>query len=125
VVRADKRRDVALIKADPRGRQPLRLQTQAPQPGDTVFAIGAPLEKELQSTVTRGVASANRIRDGFSYIQSDVTVNHGNSGGPLLNDKGEVLGLTEMGLAPNDTPVGLNFFTPISDALAFLSLEPR
>lgn len=126
VIRRDKRRDVALIKTDPRGRLPLPLRAQPPEPGDTVFAIGAPEETRLQSTVTRGVISAaNRIVDGFSFIQSDVTVNPGNSGGPLLNEKGEVLGLTDWKLQTRDNATGLNFFTPIGDALAFLSLEQR
>lgn len=126
VIRTDKRRDVALIKTDPRGRQPLALRTQAPEPGDTVFAIGAPEDPKLQSTVTRGVVSAaNRIVDGFSFIQSDVTVNPGNSGGPLLNEKGEILGLTDWKLQSPDHATGLNFFTPIGDALAFLALEPH
>jgi serine protease Do len=126
VVRSDKRRDVALVKVDPRGRQPLALRKAAPQPGDTVFAIGAPLDVKLQSTVTRGVASANRIIDGFSFIQSDVTVNPGNSGGPLLDEKGEVLGITDWAMRERaDANTGLNFFTPIGDALLFLSAEPH
>ncbi len=125
VIRIDKRRDVALIKTDPRGRQPLALRRQMPQPGDTVFAIGAPIDPKLQNTVTRGVASANRIMDGFSFIQSDVTVDPGNSGGPLLDEQGEVLGFTDIGLRTKDAPTGLNFFVPVDDALRFLSAEPR
>jgi S1-C subfamily serine protease len=125
VIRTDKRRDVALIKADSRGRAPLALHRDMPQPGDTVFAIGTPIDPKLQNTVTRGVASANRILDGFSFIQSDVTVDPGNSGGPLLNEQGEVLGLTDIGIRLPDAPTGLNFFIPIRDALDFLSLEPR
>ncbi|MDB5458433.1 MAG: hypothetical protein JWO72_174 [Caulobacteraceae bacterium] len=125
VIRTDKRRDVALIKTDPRGRQPLALRREAPQPGDTVFAIGAPIDPKLQNTVTRGVASANRIMDGFSFIQSDVTVDPGNSGGPLLNDKGEVLGFTDIGIRTAEAPTGLKFFEPIGDALLFHSAEPH
>jgi len=125
VVRTDKRRDVALIKTDPRGRQPLALRREAPQPGDTVFAIGAPVDPKLQNTVTRGVVSANRILDGFSFIQSDVTVDPGNSGGPLLDEQGRVLGFTDKGLRSAEAPTGLNFFVPIDDALRFLSAEPQ
>jgi len=125
VVRTDRRRDVALIKTDPRGRQPLALRRDSPQPGDTVFAIGAPIDPKLQSTVTRGVVSANRIMDGFSFIQSDVTVDPGNSGGPLLDEQGRVLGFTDKGLRSPDAPTGLNFFVPIDDALRFLSAEPQ
>ncbi len=125
VVRTDKRRDVALIKTDPRGRQPLALRREAPQPGDTVFAIGAPIDPKLQNTVTRGVVSANRIMDGFSFIQSDVTVDPGNSGGPLLDEQGRVLGFTDKGLRSAEAPTGLNFFVPMDDALRFLSAEPQ
>lgn len=75
--------------------------------------------------MTRGVVSANRIRDGFEFIQSDVTVAPGNSGGPLLNDRGEVLGFTDLGIRSPEAPTGLNFFVPIDDALRFLSAEPR
>jgi S1-C subfamily serine protease len=126
VVRTDKRRDVALVKVDPRGRPPLAMRRVAPQPGDTVFAIGAPLDAQLQSTVTRGVASANRILDGFAFIQSDVTVNPGNSGGPLLDEKGQVLGVTDWAVRERaGGGTGLNFFVPINDALLFLAAEPR
>lgn len=126
VIRTDKRRDVALVKTDPRNRQPLALHRAAPQPGDTVFAIGAPLDVQYQSTVTRGVVSANRIKDGFSFIQSDVTVNPGNSGGPLLDEQGEVLGIADMVLREGgDIPTGINYFVPIDDALRFLAAEPQ
>jgi len=126
VIRTDKRRDAALIKTDPRNRQPLALRRESPQPGDTVFAIGAPIDPKLQSTVTRGVVSAsNRIMDGFSFIQSDVTVDPGNSGGPLLDEQGRVLGFTDKGIRTAEAPTGLNFFVPIDDALRFLSAEPQ
>lgn len=123
VVRTHAGRDVALIKTDPRGREPLAVRTGAVQPGETVVAIGAPLDKELQGTLTRGVMSANRILRGYSFIQSDVMVNHGNSGGPLLDDKGLVIGLTDLGIQPDGVPTGLNLFIPIKDALDFLAID--
>jgi len=123
VIRSDKRRDVALIKTDPHGRSPLPLQRAIPAAGTPVYAIGTPLDPSLQSTVTRGVVSAARIVGGFSFIQSDVAVTHGDSGGPLLNERGEVLGLTDWGL-PVEEGSSLNFFIPIGDALDFLSLRP-
>jgi S1-C subfamily serine protease len=82
-------------------------------------------DPKLQNTVTRGVVSANRIMDGFSFIQSDVTVDPGNSGGPLLDEQGRVLGFTDKGLRSAEAPTGLNFFVPIDDALRFLSAEPQ
>jgi S1-C subfamily serine protease len=124
VVRADKVRDVALVKTDARGRKPLALRHDPLQPGDTVFAIGAPMGDRFQSTVTRGVLSAYRTFDGLSYIQSDVNVTHGSSGGPLLDEKGEVVGITVLGYQPTGAPLGINLFTPVPDALAFLSAKP-
>lgn len=125
VLRSDKKRDIAVLKTDPRGRKPLKLSLSTPPVGDDVFAIGTPLDAQFQSTVTRGVVSAsNRVYDGMSYIQSDVTVNHGSSGGPLLNKSGQVVGLTDLGFAPEGVPTGLNLFIPIRDGLDFLALTP-
>jgi hypothetical protein len=123
VVRADKRRDVALIKTEPHGRSPLALNRTLPAAGITVFAIGTPLDPRLQNTVTRGTVSAHRIVNGFSFIQSDVAVTHGNSGGPLLDESGAVVGLTVLGLYPDESK-SLNLFIPIGDALDFLNLKP-
>lgn len=122
VVRSDTGRDVALVKGDGRGRRPLPLAAGAPDPGATVFAVGAPLETRLQSTITRGIVSAERVRDGYRFIQSDVSVNHGNSGGPLVDEQGRLLGLTDIGLVERGIPLGLNFFIPIDEALAFLAI---
>ncbi len=124
VVRSDPRRDVALVKADAHGRAPLDLRPGAVEQGEAVFAIGSPLGEAQQNTMTKGIVSATRVRDGLPYIQSDVAVTHGNSGGPLLDEKGRVIGITASGLAPNGSPIGLNFFIPIDDALKALSLSP-
>ena len=123
VVRTDKRRDVALVKTEPRSRQPLALRRSAPAVGEAVFAIGTPLDEKLQNTVTKGIVSANRILDGFAYIQSDVGIDHGNSGGPLVDDKGRVIGITVIKIAPDDGQRGLNLFIPVGDALDFLALK--
>ena len=123
VLRGDRRRDVALIKTTPKGAS-LALRHAPVQLGETVFAIGTPLDKKLAGTVTRGIVSSTRLIDGQSWIQSDVTVNHGNSGGPLLDESGAIVGLTAWGVAPNDAPTGLNFFIPIDDALRVLALVP-
>lgn len=122
VVRSDRRRDVALIKTEPRGRTALALNRTVPPPGTPVFAIGTPLDPKLQNTVTRGIVSATRIVDGFSFIQSDTPVTHGNSGGPLLDEHGAVVGLTDWGVAAQLGST-LNFFIPIADALDFLALK--
>jgi S1-C subfamily serine protease len=124
VLRSDRRRDVALIKSDVHGRTPLDLRLGAPQQGEAVFAIGSPLGDRFQNTMTKGIVSAIRTESGQTFIQSDVMVNHGSSGGPLLDEKGRVIGLTVSGQFPNGDPIGLNFFIPIGDALKALALTP-
>lgn len=130
VERVSKHRDVALIKTDPRGRTPLAINRGAVTPGERVYAIGSPKGQNFEGTVTSGIISADRTRDGLRYIQSDTMVSHGSSGGPLLDEKGEVIGLTDLGL-PNEGPAGtqeaagLNLFTPIGDAMDFLALEQK
>jgi S1-C subfamily serine protease len=56
------------------------------------------------------------------YIQSDVSISPGSSGGALLDETGSVIGIT-VSRVENDGPAGLNFFIPIGDAMDFLSLE--
>lgn len=75
-------------------------------------------------SVSKGIVSANRVFDGLSFIQSDVLVNHGNSGGPLLDKNANVVGLTESGQEINGVPAGLNLFIPLRDPLEFLALKP-
>jgi len=123
VVRSDKRRDVALIKTGSRDRQPLGLRTGAIPTGEEVYAIGTPIDRGFQNTVTRGIVSANRVMDGFRYLQSDVTVNGGNSGGPLIDKNGRVVAICVLGIRDEGLPTGINLFIPIRDALDFLSLE--
>ena len=123
VIRTDKRRDVALVKTDPRGRSPLPLRTNAVQPGEDVYAIGAPLDPQLQNTVTRGIASANRIVSGFSYLQSDVTINGGNSGGPLIDKDGRVVAICVSALVNEEGRTGINLFIPVRDAMDFLAFK--
>ena len=125
VVRSDRVRDVALVKTDPRGRSPIRLRRDPMQPGDTVFAIGSPLGDRFQSTVTRGVVSAYRTFGGANFIQSDVSVNPGSSGGPLLDEAGEAVGLTESRFQVAGAPTGINLFVPVGDALDFLNAHPQ
>ncbi|WP_374469790.1 S1C family serine protease [Phenylobacterium sp.] len=124
VVRVDRRRDVALIKVDATGRKPLALRTGQPGVGDTVFAIGTPLDEKFQGTVTRGIVSASRTYEGQPFIQSDVVINGGNSGGPLLDENGAVVAVTVSSYQRGDIPSGLNLFIPISEALKALALQP-
>lgn len=124
VIRANPRRDVALIKTDAKGRAPLALRLGGSQPGDTVFAVGTPLQEKFQNSLTKGIVSALRSFEGQPFIQSDVAINHGNSGGPLLDEGGRVIGLTVSGMMINEAQVGINLFIPIEDALKALAIQP-
>jgi S1-C subfamily serine protease len=124
VIRSDARRDVAIIKTDAHGRGALDIRSGPVQQGETVFAIGSPLGEKFQNTMSKGIVSATRTSGGLSFIQSDVMINHGSSGGPLLDEKGRVIGLTVSGQIADNIPIGLNFFIPIDDALHVLGLTP-
>ena len=122
VLRSDPHRDVALIRTAPGGRPGLGLRHAAVQQGETVFAIGSPLGAQFQNTMSKGIVSALRNQQGQAFIQSDVMVNHGSSGGPLLDETGRVIGLTASGQMVNEAPVGINFFIPIDEALKTLNV---
>lgn len=123
VLRGDPRRDVALIKASPKVG-PLPIRTSAVQLGETVLAVGTPLDKTLANTLTRGIVSGTRLIDGLPVIQSDVAIDHGNSGGPLLDEKGQIVALTVSRYEENNVGHDISFFIPIQDALNALGLKP-
>lgn len=125
VLRADRKRDVALVKVDDPRAQPLAIRHEPAQLSETVFAIGTPLDEKFAGTLTRGIVSGLRIMDGQPLIQSDVVINGGNSGGPLLDEKGQIIGLTVAGMEVGGAPMGINFFIPIDDALKVLALTPK
>jgi serine protease Do len=80
----------------------------APREGDEVFAMGHPLD--LPFTVTRGIVSGRGKRGNMyvQYLQTDASINHGNSGGPLYNAQGEIVGINTM-IMGADGSIGLGF----------------
>lgn len=123
VTRVAKDRDIALVKTNARERTPLAIKRGAVSPGQRVYAIGTPLDKTFQGTVSSGIVSANRTIDGLRYIQSDTNILPGSSGGALLDETGAVIGIAVSGYQKDGQAVGLNMFIPIGDAMDFLSLE--
>ena len=98
IIATDAARDLALLKVDSsRQLTALPLATEARE-GDEVFALGYPLDLAGGMSVTRGIVSAFRSYGGVSYVQTDTPINKGNSGGPLLNLRGEVVGMNSRGL---------------------------
>ena len=101
------------------------MRRDEPTIGEPVFAVGSTMGDKFQSSVTKGVMSADRIIDGYAYIQSDVTVGPGASGGPLLDAQGRVIGLTVRGVVNLTSPTGINLFVPARDTIDFLGLDVK
>jgi S1-C subfamily serine protease len=94
---------------------------------DHILPLAIRFKERLRGTVTRGIVSAFR-RDrltGLETIQADVSIQGGNSGGPLVDAQGNLVGLTVAAhvMAGSSASVGLNLFIPIGDALDRLRLE--
>jgi S1-C subfamily serine protease len=121
---ADQRNDVALIKIDPKGKKLAVLSlgdSSALQVGQKVLAIGNPFG--FQSTLTTGIVSAlgRTVQTGQTTfideaIQTDAAINRGNSGGPLINSHGEVIGINTAIYTPSGTTAGIGFAIPINTA---------
>ena len=124
VVNYDENQDVAMIKiTDENVEIPATVElgdSDALQPGEEVIAIGTPLSTELSSTVTKGIISATSrsvaVESGvtMNLIQTDAAINAGNSGGPLVNTKGEVVGINSSKIS-GEAVEGIGFSIPIND----------
>ncbi len=123
VVRTHPERDVALIHVEEGGYRPLGIRTEPLKITEEIYAIGSPLDrKQFAGTVTKGIVSKfRRNKYGLEDIQADVDVQGGNSGGALLDAKGNLVGLTYAGVGR--TSVGMNFFIPIMDAFRLLNID--
>jgi serine protease Do len=120
VIGVDKRTDVALIKVDAKDLPTARLGNSSQlEPGQWVAAIGSPFG--FANTITAGIVSATgRSLPDETYvpfIQTDVAVNPGNSGGPLINLKGEVVGINSLIYSRTGGYMGVSFAIPIEVAL--------
>jgi S1-C subfamily serine protease len=118
VVGWDKAMDLALIRADVTPEYVFSVADRViPDVGDTVFAIGSPAG--LEKTVTRGIVSAlgRRFLQIGDVIQIDAMVNHGNSGGPVVDEEGRLVGIVFAGV---EQYPGLNFAVPAERLAAAL-----
>ncbi len=123
---ADQRNDVALVKIEPNGKELATLplgDSSSLQVGQKVLAIGNPFG--FQSTLTTGVVSAlgRTVQTSETTfideaIQTDAAINRGNSGGPLINTHGEVIGINSAIYTPSGTTAGIGFAIPVNTAKA-------
>jgi len=114
----DKRTDIAVVKIDVRDLPKLSLgDSSRVRVGEWVLAIGSPFG--LENTVTAGIVSAKSRDTGdyLPFIQTDVAVNPGNSGGPLLNTAGQVIGINSQIFSRSGGYMGISFAIPIDEAM--------
>jgi S1-C subfamily serine protease len=125
VVGADRATDIAVLKVDvpADALRPLPLgSARDVQVGDPVVAIGNPLGTErtltagIVSAVSREIESLEQGVQIYGVIQTDASINHGNSGGPLIDADGRVIGVNSQILSENNGNVGIGFAVPVDTA---------
>ncbi|HRN61545.1 MAG TPA: Do family serine endopeptidase [Luteimonas sp.] len=122
VVGSDQQSDVALLKIDGKDLPVLRVgNSEGVKPGQWAVAIGSPFG--FEQTVTAGIVSAVGRSNPYAnqqyvpFIQTDVAINQGNSGGPLLNTRGEVIGINSQIFSNSGGYMGVSFAIPIDVAM--------
>lgn len=126
IVAYDKEADIAVLKIDADNLTPAEFgDSSSCEVGETVVAIGNPLGLQFQNTVTCGIISALdrkvTINDNtMTLIQTDTAINNGNSGGPLINSSGQVIGINSAKMSSTysgeATVEGIGFAIPMSEA---------
>lgn len=124
LVGADSQSDVAILKIEKTGLQPAVFASSKDiRVGDAVCAIGNPLSPDYSLTMTSGIISATSREVSYNgavmnLLQTDTSINEGNSGGPLFNDRGQVIGITNMKIVSSFSNIeGIGFAIP-SDTLS-------
>ena len=116
----DKNQDLAILKIDGSGLTPVTLgDSDKAETGDKIYTIGNPLG--MESTISDGLISTkSRVLDGLDLIQISAPISHGSSGGVLVNEQGETIGITSSGI---DQGQNLNFAIPINVLKSMLSQD--
>ena len=119
LIGSDPQSDIALLKVDAVNLPTLKFgDSKSLRAGEWVVAIGSPFN--FDQSVTAGIVSAkgrsNNAQQYVPFIQTDVAINRGNSGGPLLNLDGEVVGINSWILSSSGGYIGLSFSIPIETA---------
>lgn len=131
IVGFDKYQDIAVLSIESKEEYQVAEigNNEETRVGDTAFAVGAPLDNAYSWTVTRGIISgkdrmvevsldsSNTSDYVMKTLQTDAAINSGNSGGPLCNANGEVIGITSLKLV-SDGVEGMGFAIPIEDAIS-------
>ncbi len=119
----DKESDIALIKIEGAGFKPLPISlSSSTDLGDDILTIGTPIDPELGQSIAKGILSGKRLHNSIAYLQFDMAVSPGNSGGPILNQKGEVIGLVQRKIV-GESVEGIGFGIPINEVVKTLRIE--
>lgn len=126
LVKSNKDYDMALLKVDGKNFSclPLAENNYAAEPGDNIYAVGTPLDQQFSQSVSKGVISGIRKINGISFFQTDVTLNSGNSGGPILNEKGQIIGVVTMKMSGKGIE-GIGFCLTSAEVIKALNLKLR
>ncbi|MES2779546.1 MAG: trypsin-like peptidase domain-containing protein [Bacteroidota bacterium] len=123
VIRYDDYYDLAVIKIEKEQTPYLQLKgDEEIDIGEVVIAIGTPAALELGQSVSKGIVSGNRNIEGKDYIQTDVSLNPGNSGGPLINEQGVVIGVVVRKIMGRGME-GLGFAIPADKAMKLMNIH--
>ncbi|WP_210517438.1 S1C family serine protease [Hymenobacter terricola] len=123
VVRVNPEMDLALIKIDTDGLTAFQVPSASgAEIGADVFAIGTPADKELGQTITKGIISGRRKIEGHALLQTDVSINGGNSGGALVSRSGQLLGIVNAKLVGHGIE-GIGFAIPAEQVTEALQLK--
>ncbi|MCT4628737.1 trypsin-like peptidase domain-containing protein [Winogradskyella sp.] len=123
LIRQNEELDLALLKVDTSFDVHFNIPNEKSYTiGEDIFAIGTPKTIELGQTLSKGIISGERSNQEVQLIQTDASVNNGNSGGPLINNKGDLLGVVNAKLSGFGVE-GLGFAIPAELILKALSIS--
>ena len=123
IVSSSSEQDLALLKISGNGYPSLNIDQELdPSLGEDVFTIGTPADIELGQSISRGIVSGKRKIEEQIYLQLDMAVSPGNSGGPLLNQKGEIIGVVLRKIIDAGVE-GIGFAVPSKELIEALKLE--
>jgi S1-C subfamily serine protease len=123
LVRFNESYDIALLKIKTPVTGIFSLEDYSlVEPGEIIFAIGTPVHRQLGQTLTSGIMSGKRKINGVQLIQTDVGLNDGNSGGPIMRANGEAIGMVTFKLHSFGVE-GIGFFLPATEIARVLNLD--
>ena len=122
VLKVDSERDLALLKIPGNGYQTLPITETKPELGEELLIIGTPAEEFLEQSISKGIVSGIRLIDRVEVIQTDAPISPGNSGGPAINSKGQVIGVVSSKIIGSGVE-GIGFIIPSKTLLEILKIS--